>query len=83
MPKKSKLEFDQDSKACWSFCSELKVLNGSKFLIPWIRCSFNNVSRPILKQNFFETTIETLYETKSFKALFLSDPGPIIVYQSQ
>ena len=68
--KKCKLEFDQDSKACWSFCSELKVLNESKFLIPWIRCSFNNVSRPILKQNFFETTIETLYETKYYLYLF-------------
>ena len=25
--KKNILKFDQDSKACWSFCFELKVLN--------------------------------------------------------
>ena len=27
LPNKTKLKFDQDFKACWSFCFELKVLN--------------------------------------------------------
>ena len=35
--------------------------------MPWIRCAFGNVSRPILRPNCFETAIETLYETKSFQ----------------
>ena len=37
--------------------------------MPWFHCSFRNVSRPILRQNIFETTIETLYETKSFQSV--------------
>ena len=35
--------------------------------MPWVRCAFGNVSRPILRPNCFETAIETLYETKSFQ----------------
>ena len=31
-----KLKFDQDIKALWSFCCELKVLNEPKYLIPWV-----------------------------------------------
>ena len=34
---KSKLKFNQDSKASRSFCFELKVLNESNFLMPWVR----------------------------------------------
>ena len=41
--KNSKLKFDQDSKACWSFCFELKVLNESKYSTPWVCCYFGNV----------------------------------------
>ena len=67
--KKKKLKFDQDSKACWSFCFELKVLNELKFSKPWVRCAFGSLSRPILRPNFFETAIETLYETKSFQSV--------------
>ena len=66
--KKSKLKFDQDSKAFWSFCFELKVLNESKFSMPWPLCL-----RQCIKTNrvtkIFETGIETLYETKSFKSI--------------
>ena len=32
---KTKLKFDQDFKACWSCCSEPKVLNESKYSMPW------------------------------------------------
>ena len=34
-PIKIKLKFDQDFKACWSCCSEPKVLNESKYSKPW------------------------------------------------
>ena len=27
----------------WSFCFELKVLNESKYSVPWVRCAFGNV----------------------------------------
>ena len=40
---KTKLAFGQDSKVCWSFCFEIKVLNESKYLMPGIRCAFGNV----------------------------------------
>ena len=51
---------DQDFKACWSFCFELKVLNESKFSMSWGRCAFGNAWRPILRP---------LYETKSFQSI--------------
>ena len=37
--------------------------------MPWIRCAYSNVSRPILRANLFENDIETLYETKSFQSI--------------
>ena len=37
--------------------------------MPWVRCAFGNVSRPILRPNCFETAIETLYETKYFQSI--------------
>ena len=40
---KTKLKFDQDFKACWSFCLELKVLNESKYSMSWVRCAFGNI----------------------------------------
>ena len=43
LPKKTKLKFDQDFNACWSFCFELKVLNESKYSMPWVCCVFGNV----------------------------------------
>ena len=43
LPNKNKLKFDQDFKAWWSFCFELKVLNESKYSMPWVRCAFGNV----------------------------------------
>ena len=39
-----KLKFYQDFKACWSFCSEIKLLNESKYSISWVRCAFSNES---------------------------------------
>ena len=60
---KNKLKFDQDSKAFWSFLFELKMLNESKFSLPWVRCAL------VVRPNFFETAIETLYETKSFQSV--------------
>ena len=43
LPNKTKLRFDQDFKACWSFCFELKVLkNESKCSMTWFRCAFGN-----------------------------------------
>ena len=42
LPNKTKLKFDQDFNACWSLCFELKVLNESKYSMPWLRCSFAN-----------------------------------------
>ena len=35
--------FDQDFKACWGFCFELKVLNESKYTMPWVCCALGNV----------------------------------------
>ena len=61
LPKKSKLKFDQDSIACWSFCFELKVSNESKFSMPLACCAFGNVWRPILRPYFFETAVEILW----------------------
>ena len=43
LPNKTKLKFDQDFKACWSFCFEQKVLNESKNSMPWVRCAFGNI----------------------------------------
>ena len=43
LPNKTTLKFDQDFKACWSFCFELKVLNEAKYSVPWVHCAFDNV----------------------------------------
>ena len=43
LPNKTKMKFDQDVNACWSFFFELKVLNESKYSMPWIGCAFGNV----------------------------------------
>ena len=40
---KPKLKFDQELKTCWSFCFEPKVLNESKYAIPWIPCAFGDI----------------------------------------
>ena len=39
LPNKAKLEFNQDFKASWSFCFDLKVLSESKYSMPWVRCA--------------------------------------------
>ena len=66
--KKNKQKFDQDFKACWSFCFELKVLNESKFSMPWPLCLWQYIKTNSLTK-IFETGIETLYEKKSFKSI--------------
>ena len=43
LPNQIKLKFDQDFKASWSFCFELKVLKESKYSIPLVRFAFGNV----------------------------------------
>ena len=45
LPNKTKVKFDQEFKACWSFCSDLKVkmLIESKCSMPWVCCAFGNV----------------------------------------
>ena len=43
LPIKTKLECDNDFKTCWSFCFGLKVLNESKYSMPWVRCAYGNV----------------------------------------
>ena len=43
LPNKTKLKLDQNFKACWSFCFEVKVLNETKYSMPWVRCAFGNV----------------------------------------
>ena len=43
LPYKTKLKCEQDFKACWSFYFELKVLNESKYSMPWVRCAFGNL----------------------------------------
>ena len=40
LPNKTKLKFDREFKACWSFCFELKVLNESKYSMHWVCCAF-------------------------------------------
>ena len=42
-PNKTKVKFDQDIKACWSFCFELKMLNELKYTTSWVRCALGNV----------------------------------------
>ena len=42
LPNKTKLKFDQDFKAFWSFCFEQKVLNESGYSMPWVCCAFGN-----------------------------------------
>ena len=42
LPNKTKLKFDQDFKACWSFCFELEVLKSNDSM-PWVRCAFGNI----------------------------------------
>ena len=54
-------------KACWSFCFELKVLNASKFSMPWPLCFWQCI-KTNHETKTFETGIETPYETKSFKS---------------
>ena len=41
-------KFDHHFKACRSFCFELKVLNESKYSMPWVRCAFGNVLFQVL-----------------------------------
>ena len=43
LPNETKLKFDDNFKACWSFCFELKVLNESKNSMHWVRSAFSNV----------------------------------------
>ena len=43
LPNKTKLKFDQDFKAHWSFCFEIKLLNESKYLMPWTLCALGNI----------------------------------------
>ena len=43
LPNKTTLKFDQDFKACWSFCFEQKVLNESKHAMLWDRCAVGKV----------------------------------------
>ena len=40
---KTKLRFDQDFRACWSFCFQLKALSQSSHCLPWARCAFGNI----------------------------------------
>ena len=42
---------DLSKCVCWSFCFELKVLNESKYLMPWVHCASGNVFK------FFQTTL--------------------------
>ena len=64
----AKKKIDQDFKACWSFCFELKVLNESKFSMPWPLCLWQCI-KTNRETKIFETGIEILYETKSFKSI--------------
>ena len=42
--KQTRLKFDQEFKARWSFCWGQKVLIESKYSMPWVHCAFDNVS---------------------------------------
>ena len=42
-PNKTRLKFDHDFKACWSFCFKLNLLNESNYSMPWVRCTFGNI----------------------------------------
>ena len=50
LPNKTKLKFNQDFKACWSFCSELmvRVLNALGLSCLW-QCFYNVIWAPDLK----------------------------------
>ena len=65
-------------KVCGSFCSEIKLLNESKYSMPWVRCAFNNVlygNVMYLSNTVFVnwTNISTNFETA-----VLSNVMPII-----
>ena len=47
LPNKTKLKFDP--KIYWSFCFKIKVLNKSKYSMPWGRCSFGKVFFSVLQ----------------------------------
>ena len=40
---KTKLKVDQEFRACWSFCFQLKALSQSSHCLPWVRCAFGNI----------------------------------------
>ena len=68
---KSKLKFNQDSKACWSFCFELKALNESKFSMHWVHCAFGNtlIHKDQSWDQFFRLLLKHFMRQNLFKVL--------------
>ena len=65
---KTKLKFDQDFKACWSCCSEPKVLNESKYSMPWSAV-------PLAIFIFFLREYSVANTNNSYMQLFQSQGG--------
>ena len=70
LPNKTKLKFDQDLKACWSFCFELNVLNDSRYSIPWINCAFGNVYTSVILRRNFKIHSGAIWYTYNLKRHF-------------
>ena len=48
----------------WSFCIEIKLLNESKYSMPWVRCAFGNVCIFVLMHLWY-----SIVEQRSFAVL--------------
>ena len=71
LPNKTKLKFDP--KIYWSFCFKIKVLNKSKYSMPWGRCSFGKV---FFSSSVSSDTFRTKYVPMHFTPwLYLDSPS--------
>ena len=52
LPNKTKLKFDQDLKAIWSFCFVIKLMNESKYKMLWVHCVFAMFYRYLLESHW-------------------------------
>ena len=70
LPNKTKLKFDQDFKACWSFYFEL--LKKSKYSMPWVRCTFGKVFSIFSCYCFQRRCLQSIYwETWPLAVLYM------------
>ena len=71
------MKFDQDVNACWSFFFELKVLNESKYSMPWVGCAFGNVLS--WYGMIHEGKIEVSFQIRFFWTIVTPKPKKLII----